>query len=389
MKKLILILFVLTCSIEIFQFRVKALAPSPWETSYGCTGDNYLLSDAGRYIPVRFTNQFLEDADHKKLCVIAGSMGGIVEDMPMNLSICPGGYTIPVDPEKPSEFKIKNWSDAFGIGYGCCPSGYPYLYEGKYCANVRDLANPSTLNCVTDASKGLACLNECSKQSTLKCAGASGDEGTALNFFAVNSPKRTNSNSAPYLVEAEEQISCNYPNCIISGANMFNETKTGPYLESEVLSLLLVCSVDQAVFTDQTCVKGTWYPTSVLNDWEGRLGEFLACNEFYNPEEKASCMSCYKDCPTENTCSYSSLGCIQTTQDGIIIRVFQIGLGVVGALAIARFIQAALLRQTADPSKIQESYDIITSIIIGIVVLLGSTVILRFIGVDILQMMPF
>lgn len=119
-------------------------------------------------------------------------------------------------------------------------------------------------------------------------------------------------------------------------------------------------------------------------------GAVNACNEYLpdNPE-RTTCLNCYKNCPTKDTCSYSSLGCIQTTQSGIIVRIFQIGLGVVGALAIARFIQAALLRQTADPSKIQESYDIITSIIIGIVVLLGSTVILRFIGVDILQMLPF
>jgi hypothetical protein len=117
-------------------------------------------------------------------------------------------------------------------------------------------------------------------------------------------------------------------------------------------------------------------------------GAMIACNDFVDANEKTNCLNCYKNCTT-NDCSYSSLGCIQTTQPGIITRVFQIGLGVVGAIAIARLIQAALLRQTADPSKIQESYDIITSVVIGIVVLLGSMVILNFVGQDILQMIPF
>jgi len=111
-----------------------------------------------------------------------------------------------------------------------------------------------------------------------------------------------------------------------------------------------------------------------------------ACMVFQELTEKNECFACYKGCPA---CSYSSAGCIETTQNGIIIRIFQIGLGVVGGLAIIRFIEAALKRQSADPTKIQESWDIISSIIIGMVVLLGSVVILRFISIDVLQLLPF
>jgi hypothetical protein len=65
------------------------------------------------------------------------------------------------------------------------------------------------------------------------------------------------------------------------------------------------------------------------------------------------------------------------------------GVGILGAVGIFRIMQAAILRQSADPKDIQESWDIIMSVIIGAVVMMGSLVILRVIGVNVLGILPF
>lgn len=97
-------------------------------------------------------------------------------------------------------------------------------------------------------------------------------------------------------------------------------------------------------------------------------------------------MECIDDC---DTCVYSSLGCIDTTLNGVITTVMRIGLGVLGAVGILRIMQAAMLRQSADPKDIQESWDIIMSVIMGAIVLVASSLILRVIGVNILGILPF
>ena len=252
------------------------------------------------------------------------------------------------------------------LAYLCCSNGYDYLNHTFWGSLMCCEVPPTT-----------ASLSSCGVDSS----------GVEINKSNAELDSYSGSlNTSGDFIEGIDAFTCPADYCyvvdgVLTGLGNVNTTedKTGKQCLSNY-------GPDTA---GVYCIDGL---SVTQEDYEDYIsvgaGVFNVCGGFPT-EEKNVCLDCYKDCPTKDTCSYSSLGCIQTTQNGIIVRIFQIGLGVVGALAIARFIQAALLRQTADPSKIQESYDIITSIIIGIVVLLGSTVILRFIGVDILQMLPF
>jgi hypothetical protein len=82
----------------------------------------------------------------------------------------------------------------------------------------------------------------------------------------------------------------------------------------------------------------------------------------------------------------SSIGCIPTSIMGVVTRLFQIGIGVGGGIAIIRIIQGALMRQTNDPAKIQEGTQIIFTTFVAIAMLLASIYILRIIGVDVLNL---
>jgi len=362
----------------------KVFAVDPWTTINDCGDMGFPISDVGRYLKPFDFGEFFWNADHKKYCIKNNTMGQIIGKTTNSIIVCPAGYILPMRNDETTKEDDR---------YGCCPIGANYMYNPDknkvpFCANSSTIEHPER-DVVTECNNNTnyKCPYNCKVNPNPgdKCGAISGGKSP----YYIEADDLVIDPTSKYFYNSTEKYLCETPNCILSVANMFEETDIGPYTIGEIASDALVCSLDTTVFGDHTCVRGTWFLTSDLVDWEDKLGELISCKNLYSPEEQKVCMECYKECPLENSCSYSSLGCIQTTQDGIIIRVFQIGLGIVGALAIARFIQAALLRQTADPSKIQESYDIITSIIIGIVVLLGSTVILRFIGVDILQMMPF
>jgi hypothetical protein len=133
------------------------------------------------------------------------------------------------------------------------------------------------------------------------------------------------------------------------------------------------------------CIQGTILDQATYDQWKSQLTEYIACKAFIDTSEGPACLDCLKGQPTR---VYSSLGCIDTEQNALIIRIMQIGIGIVGGIGIFRLMQAAILRQTADPAKIQESWDIISSVIIGLIILLGSIVILRVIGINVLGILP-
>jgi hypothetical protein len=84
----------------------------------------------------------------------------------------------------------------------------------------------------------------------------------------------------------------------------------------------------------------------------------------------------------------SFTGCLDVSRDGIITRIFQIGIGLIGGAMVVRIIQAAFMMQTDNPEKIREAREIIGSAIIALLVLVGAITILRFLGINVLNVLP-
>ncbi len=83
---------------------------------------------------------------------------------------------------------------------------------------------------------------------------------------------------------------------------------------------------------------------------------------------------------------YTSLGCLDTTDNGLITRVVQIALGVIGSVILVRFAQAALkLQGGSSPEDKAEGIEIVTSAIVALLLFVMSMIVLRFIGVDLFQ----
>ncbi|MBD3362937.1 hypothetical protein GF362_04415 [Candidatus Dojkabacteria bacterium] len=86
---------------------------------------------------------------------------------------------------------------------------------------------------------------------------------------------------------------------------------------------------------------------------------------------------------------YTALGCWDTTYEGTLTRVLQIGLGISGALILVRMGQALTKIMSADnPEKKKEGIDMIVSAFMALLMLLFGAIGLRFLGINVLKVLP-
>jgi hypothetical protein len=80
-------------------------------------------------------------------------------------------------------------------------------------------------------------------------------------------------------------------------------------------------------------------------------------------------------------------GCINASSTGSVVNtIVRVALGVMGGVVILRIIQGALTMQKGDPEGFQEGREVITSALIGLLLLIFSAAVLNFLGINILGM---
>lgn len=111
-----------------------------------------------------------------------------------------------------------------------------------------------------------------------------------------------------------------------------------------------------------------------------------ACQSLSSIGEQQDCEDCFALNNENNNSNfiYTALGCVDVSRDGLITRIFQIGVGMIGGFAIWRLVQAAFKMQNKDPAEMQEARENTLSALWAILLLVGAVTILRFIGVDVL-----
>ncbi|MFQ5493452.1 MAG: hypothetical protein ACE5DX_04805 [Candidatus Dojkabacteria bacterium] len=134
----------------------------------------------------------------------------------------------------------------------------------------------------------------------------------------------------------------------------------------------------------RVCFNGQWIETDDIPD-----ASVEGCFGIEEEAELAACQTCLEN-NSGGTVGFvwTGLGCVDTTRDGLITRIFQIGVGLIGGIMIVMFIAAAFKMQTDNPEEIREAREMITSAIIALIILIGAVVILRFLGINVLGILP-
>lgn len=111
------------------------------------------------------------------------------------------------------------------------------------------------------------------------------------------------------------------------------------------------------------------------------------CQKQEKPEDRLACLNCANDGGV-----FSGIGCVKTdTKKFIEETVFGLGIGLAGGFSLLCIIYAAFMMQSSqgNPEKLKKAQELITSCIMGLMLIIFSVFILRLIGVNILRIPGF
>ncbi|MFH0979398.1 MAG: hypothetical protein V1803_00395 [Candidatus Roizmanbacteria bacterium] len=126
-------------------------------------------------------------------------------------------------------------------------------------------------------------------------------------------------------------------------------------------------------------------PISPSPSYLSALNDF--CQRQSKPEERTKCLNC-----ANGGGVWSGMGCVYTdTKKFIEDTVFKLGIGLAGGFALLCIIYAAFMIQSSqgNPEKLKKAQELITSCIMGLMLIIFSVFILRLIGVNILKIPGF
>lgn len=88
---------------------------------------------------------------------------------------------------------------------------------------------------------------------------------------------------------------------------------------------------------------------------------------------------------------WTAIGCVSLTKEGIVTSLLRVGIGISGGFVLLSILYGAFLLTTSsgDPKRVQEGQEMITSAVMGLMFVIFSVIILKFIGVTILHIPGF
>lgn len=131
-------------------------------------------------------------------------------------------------------------------------------------------------------------------------------------------------------------------------------------------------------------------PTSAYT--AGSEANFALCAQVSDPEAKSECVQCVGGDGGEKPLGmWTAIGCIPIESDSIIRTIITLGLGIGGGITLLLILAGAfqLTVSSGEAQKVQEAREQITSAVIGLLFIIFSITILRFIGVQFLQLPGF
>lgn len=139
-------------------------------------------------------------------------------------------------------------------------------------------------------------------------------------------------------------------------------------------------------FADETPTPSpTIQPTCDLCGW---------CNQTVNPAppNHQQCQSCLYDAGTEIPKHYYTvLGCLSTEPQEFVKSLLGIVFSISGGISFLAVLggSAIVLTSTGDPERLQFGKDMVTSSIFGLLLIIFSIFLLRFVGYDVLRIPGF
>ncbi len=209
--------------------------------------------------------------------------------------------------------------------------------------------------------------NSCAFGYQPQCAQINSCDGSATSCTCVNP-------LAPSLGGCTCNVDSNFGSCV----NTTNSCTSGYQPQCAQLSLC-------GSATSCTCVSSTSAPTPALSN--------SACQYISDGTQKSDCDDCakgtgkYKDHPGV----WTAIGCITTDPNNLLGTILKFGLGLAGGIAFLLILFGGLQIMTSagNPEQLIAGRELISSAIIGLILILFSIFLLQFIGFTIIGIPGF
>lgn len=139
-----------------------------------------------------------------------------------------------------------------------------------------------------------------------------------------------------------------------------------------------------------SCADGIPDPEDPNNPDDLMSTPFNLCDQAGSEASKTLCETC-----STKGGLWTAFGCVPYGKDGnfssIIRAVLQLGLGIGGGVVVLMVLAGGFILSTSqgDPNRVKEAKEMVTSAVMGLVFVIFSITILRFIGIQILQIPGF
>lgn len=335
---------------------------------------------------------------------------------------CPQGWTMQ---QAPKGFPVIGWSRP----YGCCPTGYTFVTNAS---QSNPLASQGGICCAR--GRGGETATHWKVEPDRGCAFDAGNDvadvspwgGAAAGTFSGSLNDLNNAIANGRGPRSFKEVSggpVNFPQlglplgpasefAIIEGTRTFAPKSCPSRASCAITTKNDIDSVVNArIFdTDPSAVCVSCYNAGAaigtLTDDDPNTQDFVRyCDpssaNFYRDErligspditdgyllEEGQNQQFYEDC-FESGGIYTAIGCVDPSPTGIITGLIRIALGIMGGVALLQLVYVGLLYQQGQTEKIKSARNQVIATLTGIAVLVFSVLILRIIGVNILDVIP-
>ena len=310
-------------------------------------------------------------AQTNKICTNNSNLEIIIIENSGEIKYCSAGSKVPKDLSGKYFQNFCCPANNIAVGLGCCPAG---------TVNT----NNTQTQCI-DGSNNRTDVGPSIQRATIT------PDNTSITFRI-----------------GEDVKTCDATGCLVLSGGLLansNTTINNPLSQTEITTSGIDCLDAKAPLTGYRYEGGAQIPADYVclaqkavpaesADVIDLNNAIAGCADLSNQSEIQRCLDCFarnidpNDPDKPQTFVYSSIGCIDTSRDAFIVRLFQLGFGILSGFAVVRIMMGAIKRQSTDPAKIQEGRDMIWSAITALVMLGAAIPILRYIGINLLGVLP-
>jgi len=318
-------------------------------------------------------------------------------------------------------------------GWGCCPANYNYVTAFNitdvnetqknplgYGSDVRNAGCCPAVNGLEAnywsplGTNGVHCMADAQYKVPVTGGGAEYGNDTQ-NFSMYGKPlgKKNVSSGSPYLqgpvsIDPNRFVCPEGSACVADPANDFygsSVDSSGNQKGIAACSATSLSSSDNSNTSKVKCYADGEFIGTIDNAGQKLVRkcsstsakfyvDVAACNNSLS-DELACRGSGASDTNYKLCCNcriaggvWTGIGCTDTSPLGIITGIIRITFGVVGGIALLQIIIAGIMYQTGDEARIKAARESIIKTLTGLAVLVFSILILRIIGINILDVLP-